>query len=58
VRAGAALGAGFDILGEGDLDTERLAAGALQCPRTGCKPILRCWLPQRQGTSAFVRFEP
>jgi hypothetical protein len=31
VRTGAAVGTGFGVLGEGDLDPEPLVAGTLQC---------------------------
>jgi hypothetical protein len=34
VRTGAAVGAGFDILGEGDLNGDQLASGGLQPPAT------------------------
>jgi hypothetical protein len=58
VRTGAAVGTRFDILGEGDLDTEQLAAGALQCPANRLQTDPSAAAPPRQGTAAFVRFEP
>jgi hypothetical protein len=62
VRTGAAVGTGFDILGEGHLDSDQLATGALQSEASLLQTDTPLLEPPGEGRrlsiAAFVRFQP